>query len=216
MVGWPPNTGWLLNIGYTDFVLFWRKNFEEKWRYSAGINVCVVHMVCLMVTYLTYWSIYTKPYHNEIQSTSCHGKELWLPCFENLKKPVNEVFPVLIRACCLENISTTPWLCALLLLVVSILLLLDFDAITFCNIGGGTKQAAPEGTVIGACLAYSGNITIVKCLDTKKAIFGRTFCISTAKNSYSSHMAAVYVAKKQGIFSISKAHDWSKENKNWW
>lgn len=143
--------------------------------------MCVVHMVCLMVTYLTYRSIYTKPYHNEIQSTSCHGKELWLPCFENLKKQVNEVFPVLIRACCLENISTTPWLCALLLLVVSILLLLDFDAITFCNIGGGTKQAAPEGTVIGACLAYSGNVTIVKCLDTKKAIFGRTFCIQLPK-----------------------------------
>lgn len=77
---------------------------------------------------------------------------------------------------------------------------MDFDAITFCNIGGGTKQAAPEGTVIGACLAYSGNITIVKCLDTKKAIFGRTFCISTAKNSYSSHMAAMYVAKKTRNF----------------
>lgn len=108
MVGWPPNTGWLLNIGYTDFVLFWRKNFEEKWRYSAGINVCVVHMVCLMVTYLTYWSIYTKPYHNEIQSTSCHGKELWLPCFENLKKQVNEVFPVLIRACFLGKYKYYP------------------------------------------------------------------------------------------------------------
>lgn len=60
------NIGWLFNIGYIDFVLFWRKNFEEKWRYNVGINVCVVYMVCFMVIYLIYRFIYIKLYYNEI------------------------------------------------------------------------------------------------------------------------------------------------------
>ena len=62
-------------------------------------------------------------------------------------------------------------------------------------------------SLIGTCLAYSGNITIVKCLDTKKAIFGRTFCIQLPKIVTVATWLPCMWQKKQGIFSIFRAHD---------